>query len=128
MEPVNEIVEPDNAKILMRQTSYTLDECIELLKTKTLEESIKDFLGIVEKKEETGTTNQKIFRSILEHFYINFNVFIGSLRTEPTLVILDTNVLSFELYNPLNVVTSNIFVELLKSNSNWLGSAWTTCC
>lgn len=68
MEPVNEIVEPDNAKILMRQTSYTLDECIELLKTKTLEESIKDFLGIVEKKEETGTTNQKIFRSIREHF------------------------------------------------------------
>jgi type II secretory pathway component PulF len=68
MEPVNEIVEPDSAKILMRQTSYTLEECIEMLKTKTLEESIKDFLGIVEKKEETGSTNQKIFRSIREHF------------------------------------------------------------
>jgi len=68
MEPVNEIVEPDNAKILMRQTSYTLEECIELLKTKTVEECIKDFLGIVEKKDETGSTNQKIFRSIREHF------------------------------------------------------------
>lgn len=70
MEPVNEIVEQNdaNAKILMRQTSYNLEECIEMLKTKTLEECIKDFLGIVEKKEETGTTNQKIFRSIREHF------------------------------------------------------------
>jgi hypothetical protein len=70
MEPVNEIVEQNdaNAKILMRQTSYNLEECIEMLKTKTVEECIKDFLGIVEKKEETGTTNQKIFRSIREHF------------------------------------------------------------
>jgi hypothetical protein len=70
MEPVNEIVEQNdaNAKIVMRQTSYNLEECIEMLKTKTVEECIKDFLGIVEKKEETGTTNQKIFRSIREHF------------------------------------------------------------
>jgi hypothetical protein len=72
MEPVNEIIETkeidSNAKILMRQTSYTLNECTEMLKTKTLEECIKDFLGIVEKKHESGSTNQKIFRSIREHF------------------------------------------------------------
>ena len=72
MEPANEIVETKeidaNAKILMRQTSYKLEECVEMLKTKTVEECIKDFLGIVEKKDESGTTNQKIFRSIREHF------------------------------------------------------------
>ena len=53
-----------DAKILMRQTSYTLEECIEILKTKTIEDAIKDFLGIVEKKDEGGSTNQKIFKSI----------------------------------------------------------------
>jgi hypothetical protein len=63
------VTEPiDNAKILMRQTTYTLEECTEMLKTKTLEQCIKDFLGIVEKKHERGSTNQKIFRSIREHF------------------------------------------------------------
>jgi hypothetical protein len=58
----------DLSKILMRQTTYTLEECNEMLKTKTLEQCIKDFLGIVEKKDESGSTNQKIFRSIREHF------------------------------------------------------------
>ena len=58
----------DNAQILMRQTTYTLEECNELLKTKTVEQCIKDFLGIIEKKDEGGTTNQKIFRSIREFF------------------------------------------------------------
>jgi hypothetical protein len=58
----------DNAKILMRQTTYTYDECREMLKTKTIEQCIKDFLGIVEKKNDHGSTNQKIFRSIREHF------------------------------------------------------------
>jgi len=58
----------DNAKILVRQTTYSLEECIELLKTKSIEQCIRDFLGIVEKKEENGSTNQKIFRSIREHF------------------------------------------------------------
>jgi len=53
-----------DAKILMRQTSYTLEECVEILKTKTIEDAIKDFLGIVEKKDESGSTNQKIFKSI----------------------------------------------------------------
>jgi type II secretory pathway component PulF len=53
-----------DAKILMRQTSYTLEECLEILKTKTIEDAIKDFLGIIEKKDESGSTNQKIFKSI----------------------------------------------------------------
>ena len=53
-----------DAKILMRQTTYTLEECHELLKTKSIEDAIKDFLGIVEKKDEGGSTNQKIFKSI----------------------------------------------------------------
>ena len=53
-----------DAKILMRQTTYTLEECLEILKTKTIEDAIKDFLGIVEKKDEGGSTNQKIFKSI----------------------------------------------------------------
>lgn len=57
-------MDTNDAKILMRQTTYTLEECTEILKTKTVEEAIKDFLGIVEKTEEEGTTNQKIFRSI----------------------------------------------------------------
>jgi hypothetical protein len=60
--------ETKDAEILMRQTTYVLEECREMLKTKTLEQCIKDFLGIVEKKDERGSTNQKIFRSIREHF------------------------------------------------------------
>jgi hypothetical protein len=69
MEEPKIIVDSNNsAKILMRQTTYTLDECSEMLKTKSLEQCIKDFLGIVEKKDESGSTNQKIFRSIREHF------------------------------------------------------------
>jgi len=66
MEPAEK--EIDEAKKLMRQTSYTLEECTEMLKLKTMEECIKEFLGIVEKKEETGSINQKIFRSIREQF------------------------------------------------------------
>ena len=54
----------EDAKVLMRQTTYTLEECLEILKTKTIEDAIKDFLGIVEKKDESGSTNQKIFKSI----------------------------------------------------------------
>jgi len=67
-EQTNQQEQEEQAKKLMRQTSYTLEECTEMLKSKTIEECIKDFLGIVEKKEETGSTNQKIFRSIRERF------------------------------------------------------------
>jgi hypothetical protein len=68
MEETMDVGLMDNAKILVRQTTYSLEECIELLKTKSIEQCIRDFLGIVEKKEENGSTNQKIFRSIREHF------------------------------------------------------------
>ena len=67
LEPIPETQESD-AKILMRQTTYTLDECSELLKTKKLEDAIKDFFGIVEKKDESGSTNQKIYKLIRENF------------------------------------------------------------
>ena len=40
-----------NVKILSRQTSYTLEECNALLKTKSLEQCIKDFLGIIPPKK-----------------------------------------------------------------------------
>ena len=56
------------AKILMRQTTYTHDECLELLNTKTIEECIHDYLGIVSKKEKERTTNQNILRAIRENF------------------------------------------------------------
>ena len=56
------------AKILMRQTTYSQDECLELLKTNTIEECISQFLGIIAKKEKERTTNQNIFRAIREHF------------------------------------------------------------
>ena len=61
-------IETKDAEILMRQTTYTLEECNDMLKSKPVEQCIKDFLGIVEKKNERGSTNQKIFRSIREHF------------------------------------------------------------
>jgi hypothetical protein len=67
LESIPEKNESD-AKILMRQTTYTLDECAELLKTKTLEDAIKDFFGIVEKKDESGSTNQKIYKLIRANF------------------------------------------------------------
>ena len=62
--------EKEKAKILMRQTNYTLEESIEILKTKDIETAIKDFLGIVEKKEEGGTTNQKIYKLIRENLKV----------------------------------------------------------
>jgi hypothetical protein len=61
-------LEDNDAKILMRQTTYNMAESIEILKTKTLEDAVKDFLGIVEKKDEGGSTNQKIFKTIREYF------------------------------------------------------------
>ena len=67
LESIPETPESD-AKILMRQTTYTLDECVEMLKTKSLEEAIKNFFGIVEKKDEEGSTNQKIYKLIRETF------------------------------------------------------------
>ena len=58
----------DNYKILMRQTNYTEEVCKEKLLTKSLDECIKEYLGIQTKEEKKGTTNQNIFKSIREFF------------------------------------------------------------
>ena len=58
----------DNVNILMRQTTYTKEECIELLKTNTLEECISKYLQIEKKEEPQKTTNQNIFKTIREFF------------------------------------------------------------
>ena len=60
----------DNIDVLMRQTNYTKEKCIEMLKTNTLEECISIFLDIqTETKEENLSTNQKIFKVIREEFH-----------------------------------------------------------
>ena len=58
----------DNVSVLMRQTTFTKEECIELLKTKTLEECISIYLQIEKKEEPTKSTNQNIFKTIREFF------------------------------------------------------------
>jgi hypothetical protein len=67
---VDIVDENENAKMLMRQTDYTLEESLEILKTKDIETAIRDFLGIVEKKDESGTTNQKIYKLIRENLKV----------------------------------------------------------
>ena len=57
-----------DTKILMRQTTYTEDECKELLKINTLDECIKIYLGVTKKEEEKGTTNQNIYKVIRTFF------------------------------------------------------------
>ena len=63
MDNVNE-----DYKILMRQTNYTEQEAKEKLLKKTLDECIKEYLGVVDKQEVKGTTNQNIFKVIREFF------------------------------------------------------------
>ena len=58
----------DNVNVLMRQTTYTKEECIELLKTKTLEECISIYLQIEKKEEPKKSTNQNIFKTIRDFF------------------------------------------------------------
>lgn len=58
----------DQISILMRQTTYTKEECIELLKTNTLEECITKYLQIEKKEEPKQTTNQAIFKTIRDFF------------------------------------------------------------
>jgi hypothetical protein len=58
----------EDYKILMRQTNYTEEECKEKLSTKTLDECIKEYLGVINKDKPTGTTNQNIFKVIREFF------------------------------------------------------------
>jgi len=64
---INEHVNND-IKILMRQTTYTEDECKQKLKIKSLEECIKEYLGYNTKSEPLKSTNQNIFKAIREYF------------------------------------------------------------
>jgi hypothetical protein len=58
----------EDYKILMRQTTYTEEECKEKLLTKTLDECIKEYLGVSKKEEKKVSTNQNIFKVIREFF------------------------------------------------------------
>jgi hypothetical protein len=58
----------DYVSILLRQTNYTKEECVEKLKNMTVEEIIKEYLGITKKEVTTGTTNQNIFKAIRDFF------------------------------------------------------------
>jgi len=63
----NEHVNND-IKILMRQTTYTEEDCTQKLKIKSLEECIKEYLGYNTKSEPLKSTNQNIFKAIREYF------------------------------------------------------------
>jgi len=55
----------EEINIIVRQTSYSREKSIELLKLHgTVEEVIKDYLGITKKVEQPVSTNQGIFKSI----------------------------------------------------------------
>ena len=55
----------EEVDIIIRQTSYTREKSLELLKLHgTVEEVIKEYLGITQKVEEPVSTNQGIFKSI----------------------------------------------------------------
>ena len=50
---------------LMRQTNYTEEEATQaLIRNKTVEESIKEYLGVVKKEPVPISVNQGIFKSI----------------------------------------------------------------
>jgi len=50
---------------LMRQTNYTEEEAIQSLeRNKTIENAIKEYLGIVKKESTPISVNQGIFKSI----------------------------------------------------------------
>jgi hypothetical protein len=62
------IIMDHHISILMRQTTYTKEECTELLKTYSLEECIIQYLQIKKKEEPKKTTNQAIFKTIRDFF------------------------------------------------------------
>ena len=52
---------------LMRQTNYTREQAQESLeRNKTVEQSIKEYLGVLPKPEPPISVNQGIFKSIRE--------------------------------------------------------------
>lgn len=58
----------DTVAILMRQTTYTREECIEMLNQYSLEECISIYLQIKKSPPKPSTTNQNIFKAIREFF------------------------------------------------------------
>lgn len=59
-------VKQDDIDILLRQTDYTRDQCIEKLKENDLLKCIEMYLNVPEKKEVFKTTNQAIYKSFRE--------------------------------------------------------------
>lgn len=59
-------VKQDDIDILLRQTDYTREECIEKLKENDLLKCIEMYLNVPEKKEVVKTTNQAIYKSFRE--------------------------------------------------------------
>jgi hypothetical protein len=52
---------------IMRQTNYTKEEAVlSLERNKSVEASIKEYLGVPEKKENPISVNQGIFKTIRE--------------------------------------------------------------
>ena len=58
----------NNINVLLRQTNYTKDECEDKLIFNTIEACILEYLGYSKKIEESGTTNQNIFKIIRTSF------------------------------------------------------------
>lgn len=56
-------VKQDDIDILLRQTDYTREQCIEKLKENDLLKCIEMYLNVPEKKEVVKTTNQAIYKS-----------------------------------------------------------------
>lgn len=61
-------LEFNSVSLLMRQTNYTSEECIEKLKILSVEEIIKEYLGITKTEVVNGSTNQNIFKVIRDFF------------------------------------------------------------
>jgi hypothetical protein len=58
-------MDTNQVEILCRQTNYTPEEAHEsLLRNKTLEKAIQEYLGVVSKPESPVSVNQGIFKSI----------------------------------------------------------------
>ena len=64
---INENKNEDDINIIMRQTTYTREESMNLLNhLGSVEKCIKNYLGIKPKQEVNLSVNQKIFKSIRE--------------------------------------------------------------
>ena len=57
-----------NVNILLRQTMYNKEECQEKLLINTLDNCIKEYLGVTQKEIPKISTNQNIFKAFREFF------------------------------------------------------------